>query len=168
MKTQYILNNDQIDFEKDSEYQSLIRINTQFIHHNYKTLSVNHRKDTESFFILNENKYKQILHGKSYERNASPLKKMIWSFKINKDINRNMVICIFRLKDDQFAIISYNVNLIPTPINIYICYVKHYIEVLMYLFKIESEMKMDTKNSQLIKYPKSFFKNFNYIYNYFN
>ena len=93
---------------------------------------------------------------------------MLWCFKISKDINRNMVISIFKLKDGQYCIISYNVNLIPSPINIYICYVKQYIEILMYLFKIESEMKMDTKNSKLIKYPKCFFKNFNFIYNYFN
>jgi hypothetical protein len=46
--------------------------------------------------------------------------------------------------------------------------VKYYIEVLMYIFKLESELKMDTKNSNVIKYPKSFFKNFSYIFKYFN
>ena len=172
MKTEYVLsvfNDNEIDFSKDSNYKDSIKINTSFVHHNYKNVNINHKKDIELYFLtLNKDKYKKTLFSKNYENNNSDLKKMLWCFKINKDINRNMIISIFKLKDGQYCIISYNVNLIPSPINIYICYVKQYIEILMYLFKIESEMKMDTKNSHLIKYPKCFFKNFNFIYNYFN
>ena len=164
-----IFNDNEIDFRKDSNYKDSIKICTSFVHHNYKNVNINHKKDIELYFLsFNKEKYKKILFSKKYENNNSELKKMLWCFKISKDINRNMVISIFKLKDGQYCIISYNVNLIPSPINIYICYVKQYIEILMYLFKIESEMKMDTKNSKLIKYPKCFFKNFNFIYNYFN
>lgn len=165
-----ILSDNTIDFKKDELYQDTIKINTNLIHHNYKNLSLDHRRSIENFLIVNKHiKYKKTFYGEHYDETTdNSLKKMLYCFKINKDINKSIVICIFRLKNGQFAIITYNVNLIPSPVNMFICYVKYYIEVLMYIFKLESEMKMDTKHSNVIKYPKCFFKNFAYIFKYFN
>jgi hypothetical protein len=165
-----IFKDETIDFSKDMIYTDKLKINTQLFTNNYRNININHRKSIEDFFINKKTNYTRVYYGKKYDINEpnSMLKKMLYCFRLNKDINKSIVICIFRLKNGLYAIVTYNVNLIPSPINTYICYTKYYMEVLMYIFKLESELKMDTKHSQVIKYPKCFFKNFNYIYNYFN
>lgn len=165
-----IFNDETIDFTKEQIYTQKFKINTNTFTNNYKNININHKKSIEDFFLNKNTKYTRVYYGKQYdisEKNNS-LKKMLYCFRLNKDINKSIVICIFRLKNGLYAIVTYNVNLIPSPINTYICYTKYYMEVLMYIFKLESELKMDTKHSQVIKYPKCFFKNFNYIYNYFS
>jgi hypothetical protein len=165
-----ILSDNNIDFSKDEIYQDTIKINTNLIHHQYKNLSLDNRRSIENYFTINKNiKFRKIFKSEHYvDSENTQLKKMLYCFKINKDINKSIVVCIFRLKNGQFAIITYNVNLIPSPVNMFICYAKYYIEVLMYIFKLESEMKMDTKHSHIVKYPKCFFKNFGYIFKYFS
>lgn len=136
---------------------------------NYKPISDKNRKDIEVHFLkLKEYEYDYVYNSKHFNSIEKKLKKMISAVKLTKDINNNLVVCIFETHRKHFAIVSYNVTFIPGPVVKKICYVNNNHEILMYLFKLESEMKLNTKKSSLARYPSSFFKNYKETINYFN
>ena len=104
-----IFKDETIDFSKDMIYTDKLKINTQLFTNNYRNININHRKSIEDFFINKKTNYTRVYYGKKYDINEpnSMLKKMLYCFRLNKDINKSIVICIFRLKMNTFVFLCY-------------------------------------------------------------
>jgi|TARA_B100001093_G_C26605852_1_gene917972 hypothetical protein len=130
----------------------------------YKEVDRSHLKDIEIYFkSMKLSGFDRITYCEKYNLPDRRLNAIQYSVKLKKNINNNLVVIVFSTLSGKYAIVYYNITLIPGKPEKNICYVSHYNYVIMYLFLLESKLKLDTKNSKIMRYPSYFFKNYKQI-----
>ena len=139
----------------------------------FKSIVKKNINDLEDYFklkIKNINNFKKILITPEYNKLTNiELENIEYGFKYNKNLDNCFVILIFKTNSSiiPYCIISYKLNLLYSNNNIYCIFLKNWMEVILYLFKFENDIK-NTSNYKLLNYPNIFYINKYKIINYFN
>lgn len=169
-KINFILSNNYkfINFEQNNHYLNFTESEQLFI--------IQNNKDKE-FTLENFSKISYNNEVEKKSLNISELKLNKWniisSFRI-KNMNNNKILNIFiytiDIELDSKNITLYSVLTYYERTNIFLMLINSYIELLLYIYKIECEMGKNPKLSKVISsYPHEFrLLNLNDIKNYFN
>jgi hypothetical protein len=92
------------------------------------------------------------------------------SVKITKDINKCYVVLVFETDNKilPYCVISYKLNMFYLDKNEYCVFLRNWMEVLVYMFKFEIDIKNDTTKSMIAEYPLEFYNNKNKIITFVN
>lgn len=140
----------------------------------YKQVNDHNKADLVVYFrekLLDMNNFKKILSANSaVDLYCVKLLRIIEGVKINKDINKCYVILVFETDNVllPYCVISYKLNLFYLDKNEYCIFLRNWIEVILYMFKFETDIKNDTNNSMIADYPRNFHHNKTEIMGYFN
>jgi hypothetical protein len=159
-------------------------INEEYIEHypfdmsqanlEYKKVNDHNIPDLEMYFkgrIRDYNNFKKIISANA-NIDIKPIKliSIINSVKITKDINKCYVVLVFSTDNTllPFCVISYKLNMFYLDKNEYCVFLRNWVEVIVYLFKFELDIKNDPSKSMIANYPLDFYENKIRIINYIN
>jgi hypothetical protein len=167
------------------KYENILNSSSKFIHFDDNSHYLNFSESEYEFMIDNNSKrlfnidnFSRISYNEVIEKSKIDISKMTlnkWlvesSFRIKNVIsNKILNIFIYSFYNEKKNITLYGILTYYDRSNIFLMLLSSYIELLLYIYKIECEMGKQPKLSKIInKYPYDFMKlNLNDIKNYFN
>ena len=162
--------NDKLDSVFKERYTLKLLYNTI----EYKQVNDHNKADLVAYFrdkLTDINNFKKIICANpDVDLSKIKLMQIIDGIKVNKDINKCYVILVCETDNAllPYCVISYKLNLFYLDTNEYCIFLRNWMEVILYMFKFETDIKNDTVNSMIVDYPISFHHDKIDILDYFN